>query len=394
MNVTRRENRHVNALRSIAALAVVLSHLRTLTFMDYDEIPHTVANHVFYGATALGHQAVVVFFVLSGYWVGGSTLRQFACGRFAWRDYAVARLVRLWIVLVPALVLTAVLDGAGHHWFGEASTYQGAAAYGGVVMTRPPGDDPLGFLLNALFLQHIRGNPVYGTNSALWSLSYEFWCYLLFPLVIASASRRGRIRVGLGVTAVALMTVLGPEMEAYFPIWCLGALVAWMQPSLLSRLDQLNPVGLLTVRVASSGACAVCAVAVRGGNTLPTVLGDYIVAVAATLMMIALLPGGQAGSPIYHLSWLAHRSYSLYAIHTPLAIFAVSLLGIQVGNRWSPDVAHVTLFITLMLLLQVAALLFAEVTEMHTETLRRWVSGKLGLVAGISGNGVRRGWST
>jgi peptidoglycan/LPS O-acetylase OafA/YrhL len=38
---TVRDNQAINALRSLAAVAVVVGHIRTLFFQDYAVVPHT-----------------------------------------------------------------------------------------------------------------------------------------------------------------------------------------------------------------------------------------------------------------------------------------------------------------------------------------------------------------
>jgi hypothetical protein len=56
----------------------------------------------------LGSQSVIVFFVLSGFFVGESVIKRWNI--FSYSDYLLAWFIRLWIVLVPALLLTLFLD--------------------------------------------------------------------------------------------------------------------------------------------------------------------------------------------------------------------------------------------------------------------------------------------
>ena len=65
---------HLDALRGLAALAVFVGHLRSLLFVDYytDSVVRGSAIEAVYLLTSLGHQAVMVFFVLSGYLISGS----------------------------------------------------------------------------------------------------------------------------------------------------------------------------------------------------------------------------------------------------------------------------------------------------------------------------------
>jgi peptidoglycan/LPS O-acetylase OafA/YrhL len=57
----------------------------------------------------------MVFFVPSGFLIGKNVTRSVKAGQWSWLDYAIKRMTRLWLVLLPALVLTAVLDQCGQH---------------------------------------------------------------------------------------------------------------------------------------------------------------------------------------------------------------------------------------------------------------------------------------
>src|SRR5258706_2535672 len=109
-------------VRGVAAMLVMLGHVRSLLFVDfYNVAAPTVVDKLFYFSTSLGHDAVVVFFVLSGYFVGGSVASRLGAGHWSWRDYGIQRIVRLWTVLLPGLLLTAALDRFG--LYNGPSTY-------------------------------------------------------------------------------------------------------------------------------------------------------------------------------------------------------------------------------------------------------------------------------
>lgn len=111
MNTATKQQRSqfLDIVRLLAALAVCAGHLRSVLFEHYvDIIQPTLSQKLFYGVTSLGHESVVIFFVLSGYFVGGSILRNPL--NFNWLTYLQSRLIRLWIVLIPALLLTACVD--------------------------------------------------------------------------------------------------------------------------------------------------------------------------------------------------------------------------------------------------------------------------------------------
>jgi peptidoglycan/LPS O-acetylase OafA/YrhL len=97
-----------------AALLVFVGHWRNLFFQDFGQLdPPGVGLKLFYLFTGAGHEAVLIFFVLSGCVIAHviHTMRQ--RGKWSWSGYLSARLTRLWVVLIPALLLTAVWDRIG-----------------------------------------------------------------------------------------------------------------------------------------------------------------------------------------------------------------------------------------------------------------------------------------
>ncbi|HTC84425.1 MAG TPA: acyltransferase family protein, partial [Rhizomicrobium sp.] len=94
---------YLDILRVLAAAAVFLSHLSWLE----------ISGGFLWQLQPYGHPAVIVFFVLSGYLIQYSV----AARENRLADYAVARLGRLYSVVIPALILTYIFDriGASHN---------------------------------------------------------------------------------------------------------------------------------------------------------------------------------------------------------------------------------------------------------------------------------------
>jgi len=58
--------------RWISAFLVVLHHFRNNLFVGWEQLADkTIFAKVFYFVSLLGHESVMVFFVLSGFFVGG-----------------------------------------------------------------------------------------------------------------------------------------------------------------------------------------------------------------------------------------------------------------------------------------------------------------------------------
>lgn len=102
-------------IRGGAALLVLIGHVRAFQFRNYVELGahSSVLTKAFYFLAGFGHQAVIVFFALSGFLVGGQALDGVLRGAFGWRRYLARRLTRLWVVIIPALALTLLFDLSG-----------------------------------------------------------------------------------------------------------------------------------------------------------------------------------------------------------------------------------------------------------------------------------------
>lgn len=174
-------------LRGMAALAVCLSHLRNFLFIDYINLESpSFLTSLFYFSTSLGHSAVIIFFVISGYLVGGQCYNNFISNKFLFKKYLIDRMVRLWTVLIPALLLTLIIDMIGIRLI-ESVGYDGyfynILGSGPITFNDAYNYSISTFIGNLFFLQTIL-NPIYGSNSPLWSLAYEFWYYLFFPILL------------------------------------------------------------------------------------------------------------------------------------------------------------------------------------------------------------------
>ena len=94
------------------------------------------------------------------------------------------------------------------------------------------------FFGNVFFLQGIV-TSCFGSNGALWSLSYEFWYYIFFPLLVTAllASIHTRVRVGAGLLLSLLVVLCGWTIGAYFLIWLMGVGVACLPLRIPTHLE-------------------------------------------------------------------------------------------------------------------------------------------------------------
>ena len=367
----------LNVLRGPAALLVFAEHWRNLLFRDFPEVANPAPfMKVFYLFTGAGHEAVMLFFVLSGCVIAHVIYGLHEQGKWAWPGYLSARLTRLWIVLIPALLLTAFWDRTGI-WLaaGKQSIYGGAGF--GNILNQPVAalSSPEVFFGNVFFLQRILV-PTFGSNGPVWSISYEFVYYLVYPLLLGCAFvLRGRILAGAASAALAvgLLVFAGPSISAAFVIWMFGVGAYFLfkkapWPARWAIPGFLGGVMLLLG----------CIVGSRIGIDLGMVDWEVLIGIACALAIYA----GLSAEPTERLTrilrpfhGLSAVSYSVYLLHTPLLVFIASLLFTSNADRWDPDLAHLALSVPIALAVLGYCVLVWFFTEHRTNDLRRWLRG-------------------
>lgn len=184
---------YLDFLRVIAAFGVLFVHANLPFF----------SNGLFL-REELGHKLVMVFFVLSGYLIAFTVDKK----NKGSRRYLIDRLSRLYSVIFPALFLTFILDFIGGHINPTAYLHQVA-----------PGNQFPRYLLNATFLSQIWGlctKP--SSNGPFWSISYEFWYYMLFW---AFCYLKG-LKKYLVLSLISLL--IGIKILILLPVWIFGVL--------------------------------------------------------------------------------------------------------------------------------------------------------------------------
>ena len=366
---------YLDAIRALAACMVLLEHWRNLFFVDFQNISAHGLSRILYAVLYLlsstGHQAVIIFFVLSGYLIGGTVFRSFEKNTWSWSGYLTHRCVRLWIVVIPALVLGGLLDVIGLH------VNIAHALYTGHVHNHLTGNVAASlnaptFVKNLFFLQTIISPPL-GSNGPLWSLANEFWYYILFPAALCAllSFYKKRARVIFAILFIAVAVFIGKPILELFPIWLMGVA--------LNKIPQI-PFSH-GVRIATSvlylpiylGVALLSRRPHSGGPLLDTLLGVF------TTFLLWTLLSSRGKSQDGPFSWLSRKSssvsFSMYALHFP---FLLLLTGLMAGNtRWQPDGSHLAIAFGALLLVVAYGVSVASQTELRTPTVRRYVEAKV-----------------
>lgn len=323
----KHDNRYIwfDLIRGLAALLVCVGHLRNAVMVEFSMIPTpTLTDKVFYFLSGLGHQAVMVFFVLSGFFVGGSVLRNQY--QFSWWSYLVSRLSRLWVVLIPALLLTYLVDTYLASIYPEVLAGSFESVWHSGPIAGQYSESLLTLLGNVFFVQKVF-TPVFGTNGPLWSLANEFWYYLLFPLswqaIVGFLPAKGNASRVLAIGLMALILFYMPmDMRYGLLIWLFGVGVYWA----LARDFVLRQLGLLVSAILF--VTALIYGKLHGGQ-----LSDLLVGISFSAVCIGVTklspPQYFHGAIVKLARGLSEFSYSLYLSHIPI----VMLIGVCCYGR-------------------------------------------------------------
>ncbi len=345
-------------VRFLAAVVVVFGHTCGFNW-DAWTGPQPIALTVFLSLYQMGRQAVVVFFVLSGLLVGGKVVARVRAGTFDAAAYSADRLSRVYVPLIPAVLLTiAAVPFSDQPW--SLQPYLRCLTGTQEVFTHTP---PL--------------------NAPLWTLAYEIWFYVLAGCA-AVVARRGSTRwqrtaAGAGVAVCGWMFW---EMEtAYLLCWLLGAAGFWLRDRVNSARGWWAVAGIFVLLAgtliyqADLGILA----PVPGLWLPPPYPAQVIVATGALLLVASLMSMAPATRTIQRIertgATLAAFSYTLYLTHYPV----VYLLALRTG-RMPPAITWDSVgrgFLWMAVCVAVALVMY-RLFEARTPAVRRWLRTRFG----------------
>jgi len=347
----------LNFVRWIAALLVVITHIRTLFFEKLENIETpTLAIKVFYFITSLGGEAVMVFFVLSGFLVGGKVLIQFKENTFSWKDYLIKRITRLYIVLIPALIAGGLLDYIGIHFFNTTGVYNN-------ILHLTPFNYNIENRLNLttfisnIFMLQTTLTPTFGSNGPLWSLANEFWYYIMFPLLLSIIYNQSILHKFIKLILFSLICYfLNLDIILYFPIWIVGV-IAYQ---------------FIEIRVSLFMSLILFAIGVflEVSHFFPyQKLGALTLSISVAILILSINNHKfQILKKTNHL--FADFSYTLYLFHDPflLIIFASCSL----STSLIPNISNILLFCVFLICINVYAYSMYYIFERNTHIVRNY----------------------
>lgn len=204
-------------LRAISALIVAWGHSRFIMLVPSAEVVElSILDKIIYFISGFGPQAVIVFFVLSGFFISRSIEKRIALNSFSLKTYFKDRYFRLSVVAIPAILITLILDNSALNLFDKQSFYLNrldwldSTSYSSEV-----------FFGNIFYLQTLFYNS-FGSNGPLWSLAYEWWFYVLAPFLILPMRKRKFHHLTIFLVFSVFIGIANYKILIYFGFWLLA----------------------------------------------------------------------------------------------------------------------------------------------------------------------------
>lgn len=360
MNDTLQKNRFpwLDALRFISAILVVIAHCRSNFFAIFSQLAsqsQTLSTKIFYLATSFSDDAVFVFFILSGFLVGGTVLDKLNKRvNVDWREFLISRFTRILLPLFATLLLCLIIY-----------TIEGS---------NPPYIQILG---NALSLQ---GLFVESEGGVLWTMPYIIWSYVFLLSLIQISNQSMHIRVG-GIILFGLSITLFlafPHPKCFLAV-ALGALAYFIRKIKLPRWFILvNLIVVLSTALIAKFAKPSIS---RDTSMLAFVNLDVLNFIESFCLSIVISrlvnyqPTRWFGKWINSISTkLAKFSYSIYLVH-----YCAIRLMIFVGFPKSEQVnfTSILFYISEIAICILFGYIFYILVEKNTPKVKRYFMSKL-----------------
>ncbi|CAD6881815.1 hypothetical protein [Methylomonas albis] len=373
----------LDAARWVSAFFVILTHLNNRMFVVLDKIPspdRTIESYLWGFVCGFAHWGVVVFFVLSGFLVGGPVLKKALNGqKFNTKKYLVARITRIYLVLIPVLVVGSSLDYLGMGLFSASGVYsehleklnsQSESAFIFSIV---------GSLLN---LQNLFCD-ILGTNGPLETLANEFWYYMTFPLILAPILYHRSLKTwflfGVGLCLIISMSLASKWHFVGFVLWSIGAVFSVKR----ERSFVNSPFVEFCIFIAML-------ILIRLVVRSSVIFGPYgfLFEIIIAILFANVLCSLQYNKVNWSLlNWAGHGklggfSYSLYAIHVPLLMFMCAALKSNFGYGWHDIPRYYHQWLTALLFLVICVVIawtLSLLTERHTYRVRAFFNRRIGL---------------
>jgi peptidoglycan/LPS O-acetylase OafA/YrhL len=291
----------LDALRGIAAFSVIWHHLR-------EALPGDPLHHQLFYPLFAGHQAVVLFFVLSGFVLA---IPFWKSRQLSYARYLIRRITRIYFPYLAALIVAWLC--ASHLLFSRLPL---------TTWFYRTWQTPL---TGALFVNQLLMSTSPELNTAFWSLHYEVIMSILFPFLCLGVSKLPPKVDYCVVGALAIIGFVSTKEIAYPAFFMFGALLCRDQKITSDWYSHLNVRSRIFIYIAS---LVLYYTKIPEGWRYGPSLQDVVTAAgSAGLIILALNAGAMRKflrTPLFE--YLGRISYSLYLLHGTILFVLLNLL--------------------------------------------------------------------
>ncbi|MDN7241683.1 acyltransferase [Planococcus sp. N028] len=358
----------LDSLRGIAALTVVVTHLKNMGLPIPEEWMTTPLRILW-----AGHEAVILFFILSGFVLTFPFMKN---KKVNYPEFMIKRFFRIYIPFIVAILFSLVLKRL---FFTESIRELGwANKFWTIDITQNE------------FFHHFLLITNYNTDMldpVIWSLVHEMRISLIFPflvVIILKINWKNSLLMAFAFSVIGAMmhtTELGisngylnsyARSVHYIAMFIIGSLMAIHMDTIVNSFKRLN--GFVKVSILIIGICS---------YTLQVNLGQYIqtpyllfirewfIAVGSCIFIIASIgmPSVSAFLSLKISEFFGKISYSLYLYHVPIL---VALLYVFHGklSLWA-------IFVIGLILTVVVSYLSWKYVENNAITMGRYIAKKV-----------------
>lgn len=274
----------------------------------------------------LGHEAVIIFFVLSGYVIAfvSDTKEK------TLKEYTASRASRLYSVALPAVILTFLLDKIG--------TAVSPEAYG-------DGYTALDYsflraIIGLVFINEFWTSIQIFSNVPYWSLSYEAWYYISFASLTYIDGKKRWVFLSL------ILILVGPKIIFLMPIWWIGVYIYRSKRLYLSSIQAIcalltSTIGIILFLYFDLSQAGWDILKEQIGSEAHkqlafsrNVLSDYLLAILVATHFVAI----RTLAPLFltklkvfsrPIRYFSAFTFAIYLFHQPILLFYKSIFSYE-----------------------------------------------------------------
>lgn len=345
----------LDSLRGLAALAVMIGHFLMvftpivqntsgLGILDY---PLNLLKYTPLHAVWGGHEAVIMFFLLSGFVL---SLPFFSNRQQTYTKYVIKRICRIYIPFLVALIIAIVMREAVY-----VSKLTDLTSYYNNLWVIPP--DAASIIHHLLFVGNYNSTRY---DPILWTLVHEMRISLLFPFIMFVIVKGGwkiglPLALGLSYGSEILLDHFETRFMTNFVVslhyaafFIVGALLAKYQNELKTVFSRLNGWWAMVMLV-----LALCFYSFKwigyGEDFHDRFMphwGDWMTAIGASIFIVAAVSSVRLARQLQRkpLLFLGKISYSLYLYHMIVLLSLVHLLNGALDTPYIVMIAFIASF--------------------------------------------------